>query len=183
MIDLCEVKIRFVPRLDRDGWTRDISDLHRAAFADRGGVSGSSELFEVEWQRTLHSDAYRLAVAEHGTSLLAYAVLRQESTHSLFGKRVHLRPPFQPDWVAGALLLVWLGVDPAERRQGIGGALLQAIMGLTRHGALYVDNDNHGAQAFYSQHGWCLAGRNGAQQVWCFDHRSEEVAQEPQSYV
>lgn len=66
--------------------------------------------------------------------------------------------------VADEMEILNLAVDPAERRRGVGGALLDTALGCGRRdGArrawLEVRESNRAARCFYERHGFVVAGR------------------------
>ena len=68
-------------------------------------------------------------------------------------------------WVDDATPELTIGVAAGRRRQGIGGALIEALLVAARGAgiaavSLSVEPDNHAA-GLYERHGFAVVGRNG----------------------
>jgi len=73
----------------------------------------------------------------------------------------------RPHWV-----LVFLGIEPSQQGQGLGGVLIQPILARAdAEGApCYLDSTNERNLTFYQRHGFKVAARgqvpNGGPQIW-----------------
>lgn len=170
MSDCLHRRGRLVARAHRGEWTSRIQRVHTVAFAERRGFSGCPGLFEADWQRALYGDGYTLAVVEQGQRLVGYALGRPSHQATLPAK-VSLDHSLTPEWLGTSWWLLWIGVDPKAQGHQIGTELLDLVLRDVSHAALYVDDDNNGAQHFYRASGWYPVGHAGSQQVWIFDRR------------
>lgn len=126
----------------------------------------------VDLDRAAHLPTYHTFGAEGiGGELMGFALGPVDGPKARLPGQVERR---HPGFAAGALMLVWIAVEPSWRRRGAASGLLDVITAVPDTGRCwgFVDPANLPARNLYQRHGWRRLGVHRGELVLGYRRRA-----------
>jgi GNAT superfamily N-acetyltransferase len=145
-------------RTDVDGIQDELVDVFQKAFGANDGDEGLTLFRDDQLIRHPQREDFRLAVARKENSIVGFAYGYTGRAGQWWTERMRERvpPELYAEWFEGHFEVVEVAVHPDHQRQGIGAAVLRALLtGIDHERALLTGaRSDTPARRLYLREGW-----------------------------